>query len=97
MPLAFSSTLTFNVDQRYLELLALFRIFLLDLRRQTSRPITLTHTSVQGKAKKQAWKKLVDEGVTPEEAQSRYVELVEKLKSSHGYDEGKVPEPVGGS
>lgn len=47
--------------------------------------------------KKNAWQKLVDEGVTPEEAQKRYVQLVEKLKSAYGYDESKEPEPVGGS
>ncbi len=51
----------------------------------------------QGKAKKRAWQKIVDEGVTPEEAQKRYVELVEKLKSAYGYDSKKEPEAVGGS
>ena len=50
----------------------------------------------KGKAKKRAWQALVDEGVTPEKAQSRYVALVEKLKESHGYDADKEPEVVGG-
>ncbi|GJN66804.1 acyl coA binding protein domain-containing protein [Purpureocillium lilacinum] len=48
-----------------------------------------------GKAKKNAWQKVVDEGITAEQAQERYVELVEKLKVSCGYDENKEPEAVG--
>lgn len=52
---------------------------------------------LKGKAKKRAWQKVVDEGVTPEQAQSRYVELVERLKTTYGYDENKAPEPVGSS
>lgn len=51
----------------------------------------------QGKAKRKAWQKIVDEGVTPQEAQKRYVALVEKLKEKHGYDPNKVPEAVGSS
>ncbi|KAH0543453.1 hypothetical protein FGG08_002218 [Glutinoglossum americanum] len=50
----------------------------------------------KGKAKKRAWQALVDEGVTPQEAQSRYVALVEKLKEAYGYDADKEPEVVGG-
>ncbi|KAK0510437.1 hypothetical protein JMJ35_006869 [Cladonia borealis] len=34
----------------------------------------------KGKAKIKAWAKAIDEGLTPEAAQSQYVELVEKLK-----------------
>jgi acyl-CoA-binding protein len=44
----------------------------------------------KGKAKHKAWKAVVDDGVTPEEAQSRYVELVEKLKERYGYDADAV-------
>jgi 6-phosphogluconolactonase/glucosamine-6-phosphate isomerase/deaminase len=51
----------------------------------------------QGKAKKRAWQKIVDEGVTPTEAEEKYVELVESLKSKYGYDASKQPEVVGGS
>ncbi|KEQ67597.1 acyl-CoA-binding protein [Aureobasidium melanogenum CBS 110374] len=40
---------------------------------------------LKGKAKRNAWQKLVDEGVTPEEAQKKYVALVESLKKKHGY------------
>jgi diazepam-binding inhibitor (GABA receptor modulating acyl-CoA-binding protein) len=50
---------------------------------------------LQGKAKKNAWQKVVDEGITAEEAQERYVALVEKLKETYGYDADKAPEAVG--
>jgi diazepam-binding inhibitor (GABA receptor modulator, acyl-CoA-binding protein) len=52
---------------------------------------------LKGKAKKAAWKKIVDEGVTPEEAQIKYVELIEAMKKQYGFDETKAPEAVGGS
>ena len=45
-----------------------------------------TLTSVQGKYKYNAWKKIVDEKVTPETAQTKYVDLVEKLKKSYGFE-----------
>lgn len=44
------------------------------------------HTHTQGKAKYNAWKKEVDAGTTPEAAQKKYVELVEKLKNELGYN-----------
>lgn len=40
----------------------------------------------QGKAKKNAWKKLVDDGVKPEDAQKKYVELVNSLKGKYGFE-----------
>jgi diazepam-binding inhibitor (GABA receptor modulating acyl-CoA-binding protein) len=52
---------------------------------------------LKGKAKKRAWQKIVDEGVTPEEAQAKYIELIEKMKETYGFDESKVPEAVGAS
>lgn len=51
----------------------------------------------QGKAKKRAWQKVVDEGITPTAAEAKYVELVESLKSKYGYEATKKPETVGGS
>jgi len=51
----------------------------------------------KGKAKKRAWQKVVDEGVTPSTAETKYVQLVESLKSKYGYDANKKPEAVGGS
>ncbi|KAI1386695.1 acyl-CoA-binding protein [Hypoxylon trugodes] len=52
---------------------------------------------LKNKYKYQAWQKLVDEGVTPEDAQERYVKKVEELKKTYGFDESKVPEAVGSS
>jgi diazepam-binding inhibitor (GABA receptor modulating acyl-CoA-binding protein) len=33
-----------------------------------------------------AWKSVADTGITPEEAQTKYVELVEELKGRYGFD-----------
>jgi hypothetical protein len=49
----------------------------------------------QGKAKKAAWQKIADEGISAEEAQAKYVTLVEGMKETYGYDESKEPEAVG--
>ena len=51
----------------------------------------------QGKAKKRAWQKVVDEGTTPGQAETKYVALVESMKKKYGYDASKTPEAVGGS
>ena len=51
----------------------------------------------KGKAKKNAWQKVVDEGITAEQAQERYIALVEKMKGTYGYDASKEPEAVGAS
>ncbi|KAG0649162.1 Acyl-binding [Hyphodiscus hymeniophilus] len=50
---------------------------------------------LKGKAKKKAWQKIVDEGITSDEAKERYVKLVEGMKEKYGYDADKVPEAVG--
>ncbi|KAM0669931.1 hypothetical protein ACQRIT_002425 [Beauveria bassiana] len=50
---------------------------------------------MKGKAKKNAWQKVVDEGISAETAQERYVALVEQLKTKYGFDENKVPDAVG--
>lgn len=55
------------------------------------------HFEQKGKAKKRAWQKVVDEGITPSAAEEKYVELVESLKSKYGYDADKKPETVGRS
>ena len=49
----------------------------------------------QGKAKKKAWQKIVDEGVSPSQAEQKYVTLVNELKDKYGYDPNKSPEAVG--
>jgi len=51
---------------------------------------------LKGKAKKRAWQKIVDEGLTSDEAKEKYVTLVEEMKGKYGYDASKVPEAVGG-
>ena len=50
---------------------------------------------MQGKAKQRAWKKIVDEGVTEDQAKEKYIALVEELKTKYGYDASKAPEAVG--
>ena len=57
----------------------------------------LMSTLDQGKAKKRAWQKVVDEGLTVDEAKERYVKLVALMKEKYGYDADKVPEAVGGT
>jgi diazepam-binding inhibitor (GABA receptor modulating acyl-CoA-binding protein) len=50
----------------------------------------------QGKAKYNAWKAAVEDGITPEQAQEKYVAKIEEMKGKYGYDESKEPEAVGG-
>ncbi|KAI9848867.1 MAG: hypothetical protein M1837_006383 [Sclerophora amabilis] len=80
------------------ELLSLYGLF---KQGTQDPPIEKSETpgmfDLKNKAKKRAWQKVVDEGVTPEQAQEQYVELVDKLKNKYGYDASKVPETVGGS
>ena len=49
----------------------------------------------QGKAKQKAWQKEVDAGTKAPDAQKKYVTLVNKLKTTYGYDPNKSPEAVG--
>lgn len=39
----------------------------------------------QEKAKRNAWQKIVDQGVSPQDAQTRYIKLVDELKKKYGY------------
>ncbi|KKA31127.1 hypothetical protein TD95_000599 [Thielaviopsis punctulata] len=50
---------------------------------------------LKGKAKYNAWKAVVEEGVSAAEAQARYVAKIEQMKATYGFDENKVPETVG--
>ncbi|KAI8945419.1 acyl CoA binding protein-domain-containing protein [Xylaria longipes] len=52
---------------------------------------------LKGKAKLKAWEGIVDENLTPEQAQERYIALVEQLKTKLGFDPAKEPEVVGSS
>ncbi|KAI2607099.1 acyl-CoA-binding protein [Hypoxylon fragiforme] len=49
---------------------------------------------LKSKYKYQAWEKVINEGISPEEAQQRYVKKVEELKETFGFDANKVPEAV---
>ncbi|KAL2263778.1 hypothetical protein VTK26DRAFT_5185 [Humicola hyalothermophila] len=50
----------------------------------------------RAKAKYNAWEKAVQDGLTAEQAQERYVAKIEEMKAEYGYDENKEPEAVGG-
>ncbi|KAJ4270234.1 acyl-CoA-binding protein (ACBP)/diazepam binding inhibitor (DBI)/endozepine (EP) [Fusarium torreyae] len=81
-----------------LELYALFKVGTGEDFSKATQPgmFDLKASSPHGKAKYNAWKKAVEEDqLTPETAQAKYVELVEKLKEQYGYDANKVPETVG--
>ncbi|EAS29189.1 uncharacterized protein CIMG_07935 [Coccidioides immitis RS] len=80
-------------DDELLMLYALFKQGMQDPPFETA-PVPGTF-DFKGKYKYNKWKSIVEEGVTPEEAQKRYVELIEKLKAKYGYDESKEPEQVG--
>lgn len=41
---------------------------------------------IQGKAKYNAWKKVADEGLTHQQAQEKYVKLVNSLKEKYGFE-----------
>lgn len=41
-------------------------------------------TQPQGKFKRNTWQKHLDQGVTPEDAEKRYIELVEELLKAEG-------------
>ncbi|KAI5463427.1 acyl-CoA-binding protein [Mariannaea sp. PMI_226] len=79
------------------ELLELYALFKVANGEDITKAETPGMFDLKGKAKKNAWQKLVDEGISAEEAQTRYVALVEALKEKHGYDADKVPEAVGGN
>ncbi|KAF4972639.1 hypothetical protein FSARC_787 [Fusarium sarcochroum] len=79
---------------------AAFQTAVEDSKKLTSKPgpteLLELYALYKGKAKYNAWKKAVEEDqLTPDSAQEKYVELVEKLKVQYGYDANKVPETVG--
>lgn len=75
-----------------LELYALYKVGTGEDISSASKPGMF---DLKGKAKYNAWQKVVDEGVSVTDAQEKYVALVEKLKESCGFDENKQPETVG--
>ncbi|KAK5075358.1 acyl-CoA-binding protein (ACBP)/diazepam binding inhibitor (DBI)/endozepine (EP) [Lithohypha guttulata] len=50
---------------------------------------------LKGKAKRKAWQKVVDEGMTAQQAEQNYIKLVNEMKDKYGYDPNKQPEAVG--
>ncbi|GAB7363692.1 hypothetical protein MBLNU230_g4260t1 [Neophaeotheca triangularis] len=69
------------------ELLQLYGLF-----KQGTQDPPLEQTQAPGmfemkeKAKRAAWQKLVDDKVSPQNAQKKYVTLVNELKSKYGYE-----------
>ncbi|KAL3590071.1 acyl-CoA-binding protein (ACBP)/diazepam binding inhibitor (DBI)/endozepine (EP) [Fusarium poae] len=78
------------------ELLELYALYKVGTGEDFSKATAPGMFDMKGKAKYNAWKKVAEEDkLTPEAAQAKYVELVEKLKGTYGYDANKVPETVG--
>jgi diazepam-binding inhibitor (GABA receptor modulating acyl-CoA-binding protein) len=77
------------------ELLELYALFKVGTGEDIAKAPAPGMFDLKGKAKKNAWQKVVDEGITADAAQGRYVTLVESLKEKLGYDENKEPEAVG--
>ncbi|KXJ85807.1 acyl-CoA-binding protein [Microdochium bolleyi] len=75
-----------------LELYALFKISNGEDFEAAAKPGMF---DLKGKAKYNAWSDKVKEGLSAEDAQKAYVDKVEALKASHGYDANKEPEAVG--
>jgi diazepam-binding inhibitor (GABA receptor modulating acyl-CoA-binding protein) len=48
--------------------------------------ISAFFTQTQSAQTWRAWKSVADTGITPEEAQTKYIELVEELKVKYGFD-----------
>ncbi|RMD41672.1 hypothetical protein DV735_g3442, partial [Chaetothyriales sp. CBS 134920] len=72
-------------DAELLELYSLFKIANGEDISKVQQPGIF---DLKGKAKYNAWKKEVDSGITAEQAEKRYIELVETLKSKYGVAEG---------
>jgi len=81
-------------SEELLELYALFKVSTGEDIKTAAAPGLF---DLKGKAKRNAWRKVVDEGISAEEAQERYVALVEKLKVTYAFDPNKEPEAVGSS
>jgi diazepam-binding inhibitor (GABA receptor modulator, acyl-CoA-binding protein) len=57
--------------------------------------LTSSPSCFQGKAKYKAWEKEVQAGTSASDAETKYIALVEKLKSQYGFDPTKALEAVG--
>ncbi|KAM0809995.1 putative ACB domain-containing protein [Seiridium cardinale] len=79
------------------ELLELYALFKVANGEDISKAAKPGMFDLKGKAKYNAWQKVVDDSTSAETAQQKYVQLVESLKASHGFDADKQPEAVGTS
>ncbi|KIX02170.1 uncharacterized protein Z518_08109 [Rhinocladiella mackenziei CBS 650.93] len=79
------------------ELLELYALFKVANGEDFSKAPPPGMFDLKGKAKHKAWQKEVDAGTSADDAEKRYIELVEKLKEKYGFDPAKAPEPVGGN
>ncbi|KAK1596371.1 acyl CoA binding protein [Colletotrichum navitas] len=77
------------------ELLELYGLYKVGTGEEISTAAKPGMFDLKGKAKQNAWQKVVDDGTTPEQAQEKYVALVNSLKEKYGYDANKEPEAVG--
>ncbi|KAH8172921.1 acyl coA binding protein [Sarocladium implicatum] len=77
------------------DLLELYGLYKVAIGEDISKAPSPGLFDLKGKAKKNAWQAIVDDGTTPDQAQEKYIALVDRLKESCGYDENKEPEAVG--
>ncbi|KAK4192734.1 acyl binding protein [Podospora australis] len=78
------------------ELLEIYALYKVATGEDISKATKPGMFDLKGKAKYNAWQKVVEEeGYTAEQAQEKYVATIEELKSKYGYDENKEPEAVG--
>ncbi|KAK5167059.1 acyl-CoA-binding protein (ACBP)/diazepam binding inhibitor (DBI)/endozepine (EP) [Saxophila tyrrhenica] len=70
-------------DDELLQLYALFKQGTQDPPIEQSKAPGMFE--LKEKAKRNAWQKVVDEGVKPADAQKKYVALVNDLKKKHGF------------
>jgi len=77
------------------ELLELYALFKIANGEDISKAPAPGMFDLKGKAKQKAWQKEVDSKVTSPNAERRYIELVNKLKTQYGFDPSKKPEAVG--
>ncbi|KAK5660495.1 hypothetical protein OQA88_13043 [Cercophora sp. LCS_1] len=78
-----------------------FKKAVVDSKKLTSKPGNEDLLAIYGlykaKAKYNAWKANVEDGLSAEAAQEQYVAKIEEMKTKYGYDENKEPEAVGGN
>ncbi|KAJ9609794.1 hypothetical protein H2200_006122 [Cladophialophora chaetospira] len=77
------------------ELLELYALFKVANGEDISKAPAPGMFDLKGKAKHKAWQKEVDSKTSASSAETKYVELVKKLKTQYGFDPSKKPEAVG--